>query len=61
MTREAGFTRNGARRCTTSLSSPKYFEATLASRNGARGRGYLLDRGIHATTQLKFRLGYAKP
>jgi DNA primase len=39
----------------------KYFEATLTSRNGARGRGYLLDRGIHAVTQLKFRLGYALP
>ncbi len=39
----------------------KYFEATLASRNGARGRGYLLDRGVHAATQLKFRLGYAMP
>ncbi|HEX3938468.1 MAG TPA: DNA primase [Xanthobacteraceae bacterium] len=39
----------------------KFFEATLASRNGARGRGYLLDRGIHAATQLKFRLGYAGP
>src|ERR1700685_388248 len=39
----------------------KYFEATLASRHGARGRGYLLDRGIHAATQLKFRLGYASP
>ncbi|MGB8628852.1 MAG: DNA primase [Xanthobacteraceae bacterium] len=37
----------------------KFFEATLASRAGARGRGYLLDRGIHAATQLKFRLGYA--
>ena len=37
----------------------KFFEATLASRAGARGRGYLLDRGIHAPTQLKFRLGYA--
>src|SRR5579883_3486426 len=37
----------------------KYFEATLASRNGARGRGYLLDRGIASSTQLKFRLGYA--
>ena len=37
----------------------KFFESTLASRNGARGRGYLLDRGIHAATQLKFRLGYA--
>jgi DNA primase len=39
----------------------KYFEATLASRNGARGRGYLLDRGIAAASQLKFRLGYASP
>src|SRR5262249_21115522 len=37
----------------------KFFEATLASRAGARGRGYLLDRGIAAPTQLKFRLGYA--
>src|SRR6202167_3994284 len=37
----------------------KFFEATLASRNGARGRGYLLDRGLHAAAQLKFRLGYA--
>jgi DNA primase len=37
----------------------KFFEATLASRNGARGRGYLLDRGLHAATQLKFRIGYA--
>jgi DNA primase len=39
----------------------KFFEATLASRHGARGRGYLLDRGLHAATQLKFRLGYAPP
>jgi DNA primase len=38
----------------------KFFEATLASRNGARGRGYLLDRGLAAATQLKFRLGYAQ-
>ena len=37
----------------------KFFEATLASRAGARCRGYLLDRGIHVPTQLKFRLGYA--
>jgi DNA primase len=37
----------------------KYFESTLASRAGARGRGYVLDRGISAPTQLKFRLGYA--
>jgi DNA primase len=39
----------------------KFFETTLASRNGARGRGYLLDRGLAAATQLKFRLGYAPP
>ena len=37
----------------------KFFEANLASRNGARGRGYLADRGITSATQLKFRLGYA--
>jgi DNA primase len=37
----------------------KFFETTLASRNGARGRGYLLDRGLTPATQLKFRLGYA--
>jgi DNA primase len=37
----------------------KFFESTLASRHGARGRGYLADRGIAPATQLKFRLGYA--
>jgi DNA primase len=37
----------------------KFFEANLASRFGARGRGYFADRGITAATQLKFRLGYA--
>jgi len=37
----------------------KFFEATLAGRTGAKARGYLADRGIDATTQLKFRLGYA--
>ncbi|HXX03832.1 MAG TPA: DNA primase [Xanthobacteraceae bacterium] len=37
----------------------KFFESTLASRTGARGRGYLADRGIASATQLKFRLGYA--
>ena len=37
----------------------KFFEATLASRAGARARGYLGDRGIDPDTQLKFRLGYA--
>ena len=36
-----------------------FFQATLASRNGARGRGYLADRGLQSATQLKFRLGYA--
>jgi DNA primase len=37
----------------------KFFEANLASRAGARGRGYFADRGIPPTTQVKFRLGYA--
>jgi DNA primase len=37
----------------------KFFEATLASRSGAKGRGYLADRGLDPATQLKFRLGYA--
>jgi DNA primase len=37
----------------------KFFEATLASRAGARGRGYLADRGLDPATQLKFRIGYA--
>ena len=37
----------------------KFFEANLAARAGARGRGYLADRGIAPATQLKFRLGYA--
>ena len=37
----------------------KFFEATLASRAGAKARGYLGDRGIDPETQVKFRLGYA--
>jgi DNA primase len=37
----------------------KFFEANLASRAGARGRGYFADRGIPSATQVKFRLGYA--
>src|SRR5437868_6104658 len=36
-----------------------YFCDTLAARQGARARGYLADRGIDPSTQLKFRLGYA--
>ncbi|MGH7246561.1 MAG: CHC2 zinc finger domain-containing protein, partial [Pseudomonadota bacterium] len=36
-----------------------FFQSTLASKNGARGRGYLADRGIVSATQIKFRLGYA--
>ena len=39
----------------------KFFEATLASRAGARARGYLADRGLDAPTQLKFGIGYAPP
>ncbi len=37
----------------------KYFEDTLASRLGAKARGYLGDRAISPATQLQFRLGYA--
>jgi DNA primase len=37
----------------------KFFQDTLASRAGAKARGYLADRGLDLATQLKFRLGYA--
>src|SRR5580658_321497 len=37
----------------------KFFADTLASRGGARARGYLADRAISPTVQLQFRLGYA--
>jgi len=37
----------------------KFFADTLASRAGARARGYLADRGIDPATQLRFRMGYA--
>jgi DNA primase len=36
-----------------------FFQETLASRTGAKVRGYLSDRGIDPATILKFRLGYA--
>ncbi|MDB5627488.1 MAG: primase [Tardiphaga sp.] len=36
-----------------------FFADTLAGRTGARGRGYLADRGLSPATQLQFRLGYA--
>src|SRR5438477_1430879 len=39
----------------------KFFESTLASRAGAKARGYLADRGIEPKTQLRFRIGYATP
>src|SRR5271169_555768 len=39
----------------------KFFADTLASRNGAKARGYLGDRAISPSTQLQFRLGYASP
>ncbi|WP_298884943.1 DNA primase [uncultured Bradyrhizobium sp.] len=39
----------------------KYFAETLASRLGAKARGYLADRAITPATQLQFRLGYASP
>jgi DNA primase len=37
----------------------KFFESQLAGRGGARARGYLADRGLDSSVQLKFRLGYA--
>jgi DNA primase len=37
----------------------KFFETSLASRAGARARGYLADRGLDAATQIKFGIGYA--
>lgn len=38
-----------------------FFSETLASRVGAKARGYLADRAISPATQLQFRLGYAPP
>jgi DNA primase len=37
----------------------KFFTDTLASRNGAKARGYLGDRAISPSVQLQFRIGYA--
>ena len=37
----------------------KFFETTLASRAGAKARGYLADRALDPAAQLKFRLGFA--
>src|SRR6478736_2883388 len=37
----------------------KFFAETLASRVGAKARGYLADRAISPSTQVQFRLGYA--
>ena len=39
----------------------KFFADSLASRLGAKARGYLGDRAISPATQLQFRLGYAPP
>src|SRR5216683_2131522 len=37
----------------------KFFADTLASRHGAKARGYLGDRAISPAVQVQFRLGYA--
>jgi DNA primase len=37
----------------------KFFADTLASRHGAKARGYLGDRSISPAAQLQFRIGYA--
>ncbi len=39
--------------------SAKFFADTLASRNGAKARGYLGDRAISPAVQVQFRIGYA--
>lgn len=39
----------------------KFYADTLASRLGAKARGYLADRAISPATQLQFRMGYAPP
>jgi DNA primase len=39
--------------------SAKFFADTLASRGGAKARGYLGDRAISPAVQLQFRIGYA--
>ncbi len=36
-----------------------YFQEQLQAANGAKARGYLRERGLSATTQLQFRLGYS--
>src|SRR5947209_10450728 len=38
-----------------------FFAETLASRAGAKARGYLADRALSPATQLQFRIGYAPP
>jgi DNA primase len=40
-------------------AAAEFFEETLASRMGAKARGYLSDRGIDPATSVRFRLGYA--
>jgi DNA primase len=37
----------------------KFFADTLASRGGAKARGYLADRAISPSVQVQFRIGYA--
>lgn len=37
----------------------RYFEAALAHNIGARARGYLFERGVSATSQTRFRIGFA--
>src|SRR5580698_10590102 len=39
--------------------SAKFFADTLASRVGAKARGYLADRAISPAVQVQFRIGYA--
>src|ERR1043165_3002629 len=57
----AGGTREGERKTLHDVMelAAKFFEAQLASRVGAKARGYLADRALAPATQLKFRMGHA--
>ncbi|HEV7345981.1 MAG TPA: DNA primase [Devosia sp.] len=53
--------REAARKSLTDVMelATKYFEAALSHNIGARARGYLLERGVSAQSQTRFRIGFA--
>ena len=53
--------RKSAPRCTKCSNSPRTISSSnLQSREGAKARGYLADRGIAPALQRQFRLGYGR-